>query len=197
VLRRSYDGTNTTISVYAFGLEEHDYSVSGNIATLTSTIAYYTIGGRLIGELTGTTSPQTTFLLTDTLGSVMAATNNLSSSGAVLGNQAYGPYGNARYSKGRVGTQKGFTGQIADPISGLDDYGARYYDPVVGQFVSADSVQGLDPYAYVGGNPETRNDPTGNYVTVVFGASKGGGTSVNVGQRLLRSVRVTHEAIDP
>lgn len=115
------------------------------------------------------------FLLTDTLGSVVAATNNVSGSGAVQGNQAYGPYGNSRYSKGSVGTQKGFTEQIADPITGLDDYGARYYDPVVGQFVSADvvqgNVQGLDPYAYVGGNPETLSDPTGNYDTAVFGAS--------------------------
>jgi len=68
---------------------------------------------------------------------VVAATNNLSGCGAVLGNQAYGPYGNSRYSKGSVGTQKGFTGQIADPISGLDDYGARYYDPVVEQFVKS------------------------------------------------------------
>jgi RHS repeat-associated protein len=78
----------------------------------------------------------------DTLGSVVAATNNLSDSGAVLGNQAYGPYGNTRYSKGSVETQKGFTGQISDPITGLDDYGARYYDPVVGRFVSAGSVPG-------------------------------------------------------
>jgi RHS repeat-associated protein len=105
----------------------------------------------------------------------------------VLGNQAYGPYGNTRYSKGSVGTQKGFTGQIADPISGLDDYGARYYDPVVGRFVSADSVQGnaqgMDPYAYVGGNPETLNDPTGNMFAPAFGASGGGGTSVNAGHR--------------
>ncbi|MEO6890260.1 MAG: RHS repeat-associated core domain-containing protein, partial [Ktedonobacteraceae bacterium] len=42
---------------------------------------------------------------------------------------------------------------------------ARYYDAVVGRFVSADitqgNAQGMDPYSYVGNNPETRNDPTG------------------------------------
>ena len=36
----------------------------------------------------------------------------------------------------------------------------------MGQFVSADSVQGnwqgMDPYAYVNGNPETWTDPTGH-----------------------------------
>jgi hypothetical protein len=48
----------------------------------------------------------------------------------------------------------------------LDYYNARYYDPVVGVFLSADTVQGnakgMNPYAYVGGNPETKSDPTGH-----------------------------------
>jgi RHS repeat-associated protein len=34
----------------------------------------------------------------------------------------------------------GFTGQQADSVTGLDDYAARYYDPLAGQFVSADTV---------------------------------------------------------
>ncbi len=49
---------------------------------------------------------------------------------------------------------------------GLLYYGARYYDPLADQFVSADSVQGnsggMNPYGYVGGNPETFVDPTGH-----------------------------------
>src|SRR5579884_263138 len=64
-------------------------------------------------------------------------------------------------------TSKGFTGQYNDSLTGLDYYGARYYDPVVGVFLSADTVQGnpqgMNPYAYVGGNPETYYDPTGNF----------------------------------
>ena len=43
---------------------------------------------------------------------------------------------------------------------------ARYYDPVVGLFLSADTVQsnllGFNPYAYVGENSETMTDPTGH-----------------------------------
>ena len=43
----------------------------------------------------------------------------------------------------------------------------RYYDPTVGVFLSADTVQGdaqgMNPYAYVSGNPETLTDPTGKY----------------------------------
>ena len=49
----------------------------------------------------------------------------------------------------------------------MDYYNARYYDPVVGRFLSADTAQGngqgMDPYAYVGGNPETKTDPTGKF----------------------------------
>jgi RHS repeat-associated protein len=59
----------------------------------------------------------------------------------------------------------GFTGQRADSATGLDYYNARYYDPVAGQFTSADSVQdGLNRYAYVAGNPETRTDPSGHII---------------------------------
>ena len=64
-------------------------------------------------------------------------------------------------------TTKGFTGQYADSVTGLDYYNARYYDPVAGVFLSADMVQGkmqgMNPYGYVGGNPETNTDPTGKY----------------------------------
>jgi RHS repeat-associated protein len=99
----------------------------------------------------------------------------------VQGNQAYGPYGNSQYQAGAMGTAKGFTGQYQD-ATGLDYYNARYYDPVVGRFLSADTVQGngmgMDPYAYVGGNPETNTDPTGQAVCYVGECEAGGGAGV-------------------
>jgi RHS repeat-associated protein len=85
----------------------------------------------------------------------------------IQGEQLCGPYGNQRDLEGSLGTDKGYTGQFADSVTGLDYYNARWYDPVSGQFVSPDSVQGnaqgMDPYAYVEGNPETRTDPTGHW----------------------------------
>lgn len=100
----------------------------------------------------------------------------------VQGNQIYGPYGNSRYSKGAMGTNKGFTGQYAD-ATGLDYYNARYYDPVIGRFLSADTVQGdgvgMDPYDYVGGNPETLSDPTGHRYAQTAGG--GGGPTLPCG----------------
>ncbi len=73
----------------------------------------------------------------------------------------YAPYGAVLASSGSMPTQRGYTGQLLDP-SGLQYYHARYYDPSIGQCISADTVQGTNRYAYVGGNPETLTDPTGH-----------------------------------
>jgi RHS repeat-associated protein len=103
--------------------------------------------------------------LTDDLGSVRTAITNQAGAATVVGYMGYGPFGFVQYHAGQTGTNKGYTGQDTDPLSGLDYYVARYYDPVVGLFLSADTVQsnlkGFDPYAYVGENPETVTDPTG------------------------------------
>lgn len=159
VLLRSSSGGTTSITTYPFSLEEHTYDATGNA---TGNTYYYLLDKQPIGQSDGT---HTQFLLTDELGSVLTTFSNTPGSAVVLANQAYGPYGNKQYSAGTMGTAKGFTGQYSDP-TGLDYYNARYYDPIVGIFISADTVQGnpqgLDPYTYVGDNPETKNDPTGH-----------------------------------
>jgi RHS repeat-associated protein len=86
----------------------------------------------------------------------------LARSGTVQAAQLFNPYGSVRYSTGTMPTEKGFTGQRLDP-SGLSYFNARYYDSSVGQFTSADSAQGPNRYEYVGGNPETITDPTGQF----------------------------------
>jgi RHS repeat-associated protein len=80
-------------------------------------------------------------------------------------------------------TAKGYTGQYADTLTGLDYYVSRYYDPVVSIFLSADdkegNAQGMNPYAYVGGNPETMSDPSGEMVDCPDGCGGGGGGNNN------------------
>jgi RHS repeat-associated protein len=75
-------------------------------------------------------------------------------------------------------TDYNFTGQRLDRETGLLYYGARYYDPLSGRFTQADLLQnnvvGMDPYAYVGENPESRTDPTGQYF--VPGGGNGSGS---------------------
>ncbi len=145
ILRRSASNGSTTMTVYAFGLEEHLYSGSG---VHQSDTYYYSLGGMLVGE---STSSGTNMFLTDALGSVIETISATANSASVQGNQVYSPYGSSRYQQGSMGTMKGFTGQYNDSVSGLDYYGARYYDPLVGRFFSADAldgtIAGTDPYA--------------------------------------------------
>ena len=69
-------------------------------------------------------------------------------------------------------TDKKFTGQRLDS-TGLYYYGARYYDPAIGRFISADTVvqnpanpQTLNRYAYALNNPLKYIDPSGQEVRI-------------------------------
>jgi RHS repeat-associated protein len=65
-------------------------------------------------------------------------------------------------------TPYGFTGKELDEETGLYNYGARYYDPRVSQFISADTFdpgrtsQALNRYSYAYNNPLSYTDPTGH-----------------------------------
>jgi len=77
----------------------------------------------------------------DHLGSVMLTTDT-SAPGEEVAEQRFYPWGQAtRYPDG--GTQKteyNFTGQRLDDSTDLLYYGARYYDPALRRFVSADTI---------------------------------------------------------
>ncbi len=104
ILRRS-TSSGTTMTVYAFGLEEHLYSGSGVLQSNGNTY-YYSLGGMLVGESTGT---NTNMFLTDALGSVLETISAAANTASVQGNQVYSPYGSSRYQQGTMGTAKGFT----------------------------------------------------------------------------------------
>lgn len=61
----------------------------------------------------------------------------------------------------------GFAGGLYDHNTGLVQFGARWYDPQIGRWISKDPIgfAGADTnlYAYVGGNPVNYMDPTGLY----------------------------------
>jgi RHS repeat-associated protein len=149
----------TTTTVYVGNIEQ---VVMSGMSTTTTTY-YYANGQRIALAVNGVFS----YLASDGLGSAVVALN---ASGSATASALYAPYGGTRYISGTMPTDYGFTGQHADSATGLDYYNARYYDPVAGQFASADStlpgegydVFGLSRYAYVEGNPEGRTDPTGH-----------------------------------
>lgn len=158
VAQQATSGGSTTTTAYIGGVEEDATTGSST----TKTTYYYANGQRFATAVNGSFS----YLASDGLGS---ANVTLTAGGTVTASVLYAPYGSARYTSGTMPTDHGFTGQIADSTSGLDYYGARYYDPVAAQFTSADTVLpgsgydvwGLSRYAYVGGNPINRTDPTG------------------------------------
>ena len=73
------------------------------------------------------------------------------------------PFGEAAGNDPGSSNQQGFTGHIEDE-TGLTYMQARYYDPVIGRFLSADPIgyaDGLNVYAYVRNDPVNKTDPTG------------------------------------
>jgi RHS repeat-associated protein len=147
----------------------------------TTTTKYYNVNGQRVALKTGSTL---SYLLSDLLGSSTIA---LTSSGSTQAVQLFAPYGSIRYSQGSMPTTYNFTGQRLDSQTGLLYYTFRYYDPVSGRFVRADTTQtnagGMDPYAYVGNNPEGRTDPTGHcwpWCTALIGAAVGAVVGVAV-----------------
>jgi RHS repeat-associated protein len=84
----------------------------------------------------------------------------------------YFSFGDRLESTGNLPTDQLFTGQrrdIATTGSELYYYGARYYDPTIGRFISADSIvpkpgnpQSFNRYSYCLNNPLKYIDPSGH-----------------------------------
>src|SRR5579862_670628 len=123
---------------------------------------YYTANGRILGEKVGTGSR--TDHLTDALGSVTAT---LSQTPAVVNTYRYKPYG-GQLAKTGTGTDPAFTwvgdqGYRQASNKYADVYvRARHYGTVQATWTTVDPLWPDElPYAYVGGSPSNRVDPTG------------------------------------
>ncbi len=83
----------------------------------------------------------------------------------------YYPYGETRAAISTPPTDRLYTGQRWEEGLSLYDYRARCYHPVLGRFISADTLvpepgnpQSLNRYAYVTNNPLRYADPSGHCV---------------------------------
>ena len=88
-----------------------------------------------------------------------------------VGEARYYPYGETRLTTGTMQTDQLFTGQREMADLGIYHYGARFYSPTVGRFLSADTIvpnpanpQDFNRYSYVRNNPVRYTDPTGHAV---------------------------------
>ena len=123
---------------------------------------YIRAAGKTISRLKGSV---TVFPHQDHLGSPVAETGL---SGAVNWREAYSAYGEKRLDPVGNRDDEGFTGHIDDAATGLTYMQARYYDPVIGRFLSNDPVafaptrpQMFNRYSYALNNPVNMVDPDG------------------------------------
>ena len=103
------------------------------------------------------------FIHTDHLGSTVAVTDE---DGEIVSQNRHFPYGEDRLpavSGHLSATERNYTSQIKDNETQLYYYNARYYDPALGTFVSADPADdSLNRYGYVHGSPLAYVDPSGS-----------------------------------
>ena len=107
-----------------------------------------------------------TYLHNDHLGSVAAGTD---AAGTLLWTEHHSPYGEPLSPNAANDNEATFTGHIRDKATGLNYMQARYYDPVIGRFLSIDPVTFMDTgnpamfnrYAYVFNDPVNLIDPDG------------------------------------
>lgn len=189
---RAAEGDKLTLFVYSGGkpVYEELYSLPAGTDlraalseplssfVLLETVDYVRVGGqnvaKLIRDPAGALS-NTIYYHQDHLGSTRLQTD---SSGTEFGRLDYEPFGAITYTSG--GREPyAYTGQRNDGDTGLYYYGARFYDPALGRFLTADSWTnlpddergdmvgenpgGFNRYTYVLNRPTTLNDPTGHW----------------------------------
>lgn len=142
---------------------------------------------------------KTYFTHSDHLGSSNVITDD---SGSVVQHLEYKPFGEtalnepANWPTGEPTDHK-FTGKELDDSTGLYFYGARYYDPSIGRFVTPDTIvqapydpQSLNRYSYCRNNPLNYVDPTGHWfwAAIIIGAILGGASASTSHQPIWQGV---------
>ncbi len=144
--------------------------ITGGVAT-----KYVAFPG--LGVVAKRVTTTTYWLHTDRLGSVVALTD---SSGAIAQRRSFRPYGETIASETGHTEARGWIDQRNDPETGLTYLHARYYDSLLGVFLSPDPAM-ADPntYRYAGADPVNRLDPTGlDWQCTTTSSSFAGGPTV-------------------
>ena len=117
---------------------------------------------------------------TDHQGSVIGTSNGSGQAVALTNYSPHGEFGTAADGATQLtappqGSPFGYTGRQWDAKAGLYQYRARYYDPVLGIFLSMDPIGTKDDpnlYGYVAQDPVNGTDPMGT-CTINIGGSRG------------------------
>ncbi|MBI2425574.1 MAG: RHS repeat-associated core domain-containing protein [Candidatus Hydrogenedentes bacterium] len=89
-----------------------------------------------------------------------------------LGAYEYTPYGES-YANTGPSVLHGFTGQLFDPLTGMNSFGAREYNPAFGRWASREpsGLDGPNLYHYGFGNPVGYVDHGGEFALPVLAAA--------------------------
>jgi RHS repeat-associated protein len=133
--------------------------------TSLATTLKYTFGPAGVSAIDAGPSGGRSFYLKDALGSTSELTD---AGGATQASYSYDPWGRMLASFDTTPNRRLFTGHYSDTETGLQFFGARYYDDTTGRFLTQDSYIGEDAnpatqhrYQYALANPLRYVDPTG------------------------------------
>ena len=155
------EGTSTTVYLPN---EQLTINTSGN--TLSG-VRTYNLPGGITAVRTGSGSAYGFEIESDQHGTNTLYLNDTAQTPSW---RQFDPFGNARGTAPATGTFPGSRGLLndpVDPVTGLTNIGARWYDSSTGTFISLDpmlettSPQQLNGYTYAGDNPVNDSDPTG------------------------------------
>jgi insecticidal toxin complex protein TccC len=115
---------------------------------------------------TGVSQPQLRYQLDNEQGSAMMEVDR---AGNLVSYEEYSPYGSTVYALGASLAEVSlkryrYSGKDRDQVTGFYYYGARHYAPWLGRWLSPDpsgTADGLNLYAFLGGNPVTHVDSDG------------------------------------
>jgi len=152
---RDFSGYNDVIA---------EYDASGNM------VARYIHGPGIDEPLAMSRGGSWYYYHVDGLGSVTMLTR---SDKTVANRYVYDDFGGFRSKTEVVTNTYGFTGREYDSAVDLIYYRARYYDPLIGRFLTRDPAgmgDGANLYVYAGNNPQSFVDPTGKqiYISPIF-----------------------------
>ncbi|NLD39511.1 MAG: RHS repeat-associated core domain-containing protein [Desulfatiglans sp.] len=161
----TYDGNGARAKKVAGGITTYyvssDYEIKNGVAT-----KYVFAGNMRVASIEGTNIDNSKIFHKEHLGSSTAVTDN---TGADIETTEYMPFGVQRSHSGANASDYKYTDQELDNESGLYNYDARMYDPVIGRFISTDVLvqdwydpQALNRLSYCRNNPLKYIDPSGH-----------------------------------
>jgi len=166
-----YDGHGRRVRDYTTASKYSLYSQSGqlvfdNDGRAGKSSQYVYLGGSLVAvrEVAGSVAT-VKYQHTDALGTPIAVTD---AAKAIVQRSEYEPYG--QLTNRALTDGPGYTGHVQDAATGLTYMQQRYYDPLIGRFLSVDPVTAysspganFNRYWYANNNPYKFVDPDGRY----------------------------------